>query len=127
VLAILVVIIGWPLLLRVAVDRRARTSTHHPVVILWRRMIAASGVGLPATSTPTEIARRVATSNDDEVPGRLATAVDMVLFAEREPDEMATLIADAETWIIARQKNQPLMVRLRRFWSPREAARSRGL
>jgi hypothetical protein len=90
-------------------------------------MIAASGVGLPATSTPTEIARRVATSNDDEVPGRLATAVDMVLFAEREPDEMATLIADAETWIIARQKNQPLMVRLRRFWSPREAARSRGL
>ena len=126
-LAILAVIIGWPLLLRMAVDRRARTSTRHPVVILWRRMIAASGVGLPATSTPTEIARRVAASDDDEVPRRLAKAVDMVLFAEREPDEMATLAADAEAWIIARQRSQPMVVRLRRFWSPREAARSRGL
>ena len=48
-------------------------------------------------------------------------------FAEREPDEMATLAADAETWIIARQRSQPMVVRLRRFWSPREAARSRGL
>lgn len=90
-------------------------------------MIAASGVGLPATSTPTEIARRVAASDDDEVPSRLAKAVDMVLFAEREPDEMATLTADAETWINARQRSQPMVVRLRRFWSPREAARSRGL
>ena len=66
-------------------------------------------------------------SDDDEVPRRLAKAVDMVLFAEREPDEMATLIADAEAWIIARRRSQPMVVRLRRFWSPREAARTSGL
>lgn len=114
---------AWPFVVRAWVARLARRHPRHPVLVLWRRMIAESGVSPSRTSTPSEVAATL-TVGDDEVPRRLARAVELVLFAERDPDDLAELTDAVEVWITERRSRVGRS--LARVWSPRAAARLSG-
>lgn len=125
-------VLAWPVVVRLLVTRAARTTTAPPLLVLWRRLLAEEGFTRRSDLTPSEIARTLnRTTDDDDVADRLALAVERLLFAERppSPDEMETLTNAVEARVRIRRadKTLPRRERLMRHVSPSLARRLAGL
>lgn len=137
--AVLVVIVmfialcGWPLMVRGLVRRRLSRIGAHPLLIMWRRMIANDGtIGANVTSlTPGDIAERLTrfAAEPANLPGRLAEAVERLLFAELQPDEheLDALRTDLEEWIASRHPERDWRHEIWRRFSIRAARRLAGV
>lgn len=136
---IVLAVLAWPVVIRWIVSRVARRNTTPDVLVLWRRLLAEEGFTGDPDLTPAEIARRLNASAIDRRPdiddagiagidivGRLATAVEKLLFAERppSPEEFDELIDGVERRIA---EHRPRRHRFARHLSPSVALRLAGL
>ncbi|MFZ9579868.1 MAG: hypothetical protein ACO3BV_05030, partial [Ilumatobacteraceae bacterium] len=119
--------------IRLLVRRRLRREGSHPVVIMWRRMIAVDGTidDSSASLTTTDIADRLSWANCEpsDLPRRLATAVERLLFADRSPDssEIDDLDTQLRQWIINRHPSRDWRHELTRRYSLSTALRLAGV
>ncbi|NDB04886.1 MAG: transglutaminase domain-containing protein [Acidimicrobiia bacterium] len=132
VLLVVTPLIAWPFAIRLLVRRRLRREGSHPVVIMWRRMIAVDGTidDSSASLTTTDIADRLSLANCEpsDLPRRLATAVERLLFADRSPDssEIDDLDTQLRRWIINRHPSRDWRHELTRRYSLSTALRLAG-
>lgn len=119
--ALLVWLVGWPVLIRTVATRR-RTD---PVIDSWRRVVALyefeRGPFDPSLS-PQEIASQATSRlwDDDPFIGELATTVTESLYdGRRRDDDASTVWADrTETYLSARRTSLPWQLRLRMHIDP---------
>ena len=131
--ALVLMALAWPVVVRRIVSRVARRDTTPDVLVLWRRLLAEEGFTSGRDLTPAEIARRLNASAidqsddgvDTDIAGRLARAVEELLFAERSPspEEFDELVERVEHRIAS---TRPRRHRIARHLSPSVALRFAG-
>lgn len=125
--------LAWPVVVRRIVSRVTRRDTTPDVLVLWRRLLAEEGFTSGRDLTPAEIARRLNASAidqsddgvDTDIAGRLARAVEELLFAERSPspEDFDELVERVEHRIAS---TRPRRHRIARHFSPNVALRFAG-
>jgi transglutaminase-like putative cysteine protease len=128
----IIIVVAWPLAVRVLVRRRLEREDSHPLLVLWRRMIANDGTiaGAAASLTTTDIADRLSMSQCEPVdlPRRMAMAVERLLFAEQSPDhsEIQRLDEELRQWILNRHPSRDWRHEMTRRYSLSTALRLAG-
>lgn len=131
--ALVLMALAWPVVVRRIVSRVARRDTTPDVLVLWRRLLAEEGFTSGRDLTPAEIARRLNASAidqsddgvDTDIAGRLARAVEELLFAERSPspEDFDELVERVEHRMAS---TRPRRHRIARHLSPNVALQFAG-